>query len=141
MNEALKSLVRKLTELEREISAEKGDFSVFGLFHPEGSPYNSWDLVFSAPWLGEGLLEDYRFMNDRLQPRLNDEERYLLSSMVKLEEDSPFRQALKDLGPREHAPLRVRHFDSPGPDIEDMILITNKWDGPPVELPWAVEEE
>ena len=46
-----KQLVKKFVSLERDVSAEKGGFSLFGLFHREEASFDKWDLVIAAPWL------------------------------------------------------------------------------------------
>ena len=46
----MNQLVEKLASLERDISSEKGDFSLFALFLREDA-YDRWDLLVSSPWI------------------------------------------------------------------------------------------
>jgi hypothetical protein len=46
----MKEFIDKYIELERSISYEKGDFSLFALFLREDAA-DIWDLVVAAPWI------------------------------------------------------------------------------------------
>ena len=50
-----KQLLERLRKVMNEVSAEKGEFILFGYFLREEAI--KWDLVLSAYWLEEGLLK------------------------------------------------------------------------------------
>ena len=125
MTEVVETLVEKLVELERQVAAERGDFSLFALCLREGA-IGKWDLVVTAPWLegddGEGL----RYLARLLQSRLSPKELLSLSGVIVLSESDPFPVALKRLGKTEHSSRFSREMEVAGVPLEKVVLITNR---------------
>ena len=67
------TLFDKLQEAEKELSRERGTFTLFGLFERRNL-IGSWDVVRSAPWLGTDY-EAIKWMVKNLQWRFTKEER------------------------------------------------------------------
>ncbi len=125
MSQAVESLVNKLMILEREIAAEKGEFTLFGLFLPEDTI--SWDLVVTAPWIVKDRIAARHFLAGVLQSRLDLPELRELGGIHPLMDDWPFTTAAKNLPRVEHGRLAIGEFESPGRDFRKGYLITNQW--------------
>ena len=97
----MKQTIEKLASLEREIAAEKGEFSLFALLLREDAD-NKWDLLASAPWLVTNQRESLDYLVNQLRSRLDTQELLSLSRIVLLEEDNPVLEAI-------HKEIRVRH--------------------------------
>jgi len=81
-------MAEKLVHLAADITTQKGECALFGLFLREAAP-SVWDLVVSAPWLEpdrKGGMEDLAGL---LQSRLTSEELLSLSRIVVLDTDDP----------------------------------------------------
>ena len=98
-----KETQEKLASLEREVSSERGDFSLFGLFLPEDAQdKDKWDLLVSAPWLEVDKKEGLAYLAKKIQKWLEPEEVLSISRIVVLEKGNPI---LEDI----HKSVRVRH--------------------------------
>ena len=124
MIRALDSLLDKLAILEREIAAQKGEFSLFGLFHREESI--SWDLIFAAPWIAGDRHAARDFLVERLQARLDLPELRELGRIQPLMEDSPFVAMARTLPRVDHGRLALGAFDTATQDFRGGYLITNR---------------
>lgn len=74
---------RKLAE---SMKADHGDFSLFALMLPEDSG-GRWDLVMSAPWLGDGL-SDYEMVAARMKKAMSPAEASAIARIVILGKES-----------------------------------------------------
>jgi hypothetical protein len=86
-------MVEKVLPLALSISAEKGEFALFGLFLREDAP-NRWDLVVAAPWLDRDRRGGMEYLAKKLRLRLTSEELLTLSGIVVLETDNPGVRAM-----------------------------------------------
>lgn len=80
----MNQLIEKFSELEKELSEEKGEFSLFALFGREDA-LNKWDVVLSAEWTGKNKNELLKYIVSKLQQKFTTEEMLMLSRVVILE--------------------------------------------------------
>jgi hypothetical protein len=85
--------IDKLRKVMNEVSAEKGDFALFGLFLSEESS-DKWDLVVSAPWLEKGKLKALGEFVEILSSTIGKEEFLSLSRIITLNHDDPSLKAI-----------------------------------------------
>src|SRR2546426_3521117 len=64
-------LTEKFTRLESQIAQEKGDFTLFALFMREDVP-DRWDLIVSAPWLGDDKRAAVSYLVDQIKSKLGE---------------------------------------------------------------------
>ncbi|MGB7911418.1 MAG: hypothetical protein WCF59_04265 [Desulfobaccales bacterium] len=89
----MKQLVAKLQSLEKKIAAERGDFSLFGLFLREEAE-NKWDLVVAAPWINADSFEHIKYIADNLKSYINNSELLSISRIVLLDAHDPIVQSI-----------------------------------------------
>jgi len=77
----------------KDISAEKGEFVLFGLFLREEAP-DKWDLVISAPWLAAGKLKALGEFVEKATTIVGKQELLALSRIVTLNHDDPNLEAI-----------------------------------------------
>ena len=94
----------KLRQVMDEVTADKGPFTLFGLFLREDAP-DKWDLVVSAPWLEEGKLKALSEFVQRLSAKLGEQELLDLSRVVTVNRDNPGLAAI----------LQAVHFEGGAP--------------------------
>ena len=70
----LNRVVKKLREMERDLSERKGGFAFFGLTLPEEGAY-IWRLVMAAPWIAGHQPEDIEFILKEMKKYLTQKER------------------------------------------------------------------
>ncbi|HEX7316453.1 MAG TPA: hypothetical protein VF297_21295 [Pyrinomonadaceae bacterium] len=80
--------IEKLRRVMEEISAEKGEFELFGLFLREEAQ-DKWDLVISAPWLEDGKLKALGEFVQKAALIVGEQEFLTLSRIVTLNHDDP----------------------------------------------------
>jgi len=83
----MNQLVEKLASLERAISSEKGDFSLFALFLREDS-YDRWDLLVSSPWIEINEKKGLEYLVMRINSTFKPHELLSLSRIVILVHDA-----------------------------------------------------
>ena len=95
----------KFRRLARVISAEKGEFALYGLFYREDAP-NVWDLVVSAPWMDRDERGALKYFAKKLRGRLTSRDWVSLSRIDVRETDDPgviaLRKALPVRGKMEY---------------------------------------
>ncbi|MGO9394791.1 MAG: hypothetical protein ACLP7A_09280 [Desulfobaccales bacterium] len=87
----MKQLVAKLQSLEKKIAAERGNFSLFGLFLREEAE-NKWDLVVAAPWINADSFEHIKYIADNLKSYIKNSELLSISRIVLLDAHDPIVQ-------------------------------------------------
>lgn len=121
-----KKLVKKFVSLEHDVSAEKGGLSLFALFHREEASYDTWDLVISAPWIGDDHMEERKYFINQLKCRLEPEEMKSISRIALIRNNDPrLEDIYEDVGV-EHGIVEVvfrNYFDM---DIKHAYIITSK---------------
>jgi hypothetical protein len=121
----MKKFVEKLVHLEREMAAEKGDFTLFALFLLEDAP-NVWDLVVAAPWVDKDKQKALRYVGKRLQARLQPRELMLLSRIVLLEGDTPGLEEVLQASQVKHGLRELRDQEFFGLQIKRAYIITSQ---------------
>jgi hypothetical protein len=116
-------LLDRLTSLEQELSAEKGDFTFFALFVREKNPL-FWDLLVSAPWLKANEKESTRFMIRQLHTHLEREDLLSLSQILIIDENDPILAEVPSSLETEHNPIEVRDREIFGELIDRGYIIT-----------------
>lgn len=119
----MKELVQKLLELEKNISAEKGDFLLFALFLREDSP-DRWDLLVSAPWISKDKPEALRYLAKKVKELLKTKELIKLSKIVLIDEDNPALDAIYRDVNTKHRLAEIRDSVFFGLPIEYAYFIT-----------------
>jgi hypothetical protein len=120
----MNQIVEKLVSLEREISLEKGNFSLFALFLREDVE-NKWDLVISAPWLMENKKEALDYLVKQLSSHLDDQELLSLSRIVFIDEGDPRLEAICRAIRIEHGTAEVKDSNFFGLQIKHAYIITS----------------
>ena len=122
------ALVDKYRKAEREITAVRGPFSLFGLFRHEETP-GKLDLIVAAPWLAadrSGLLTLAPHL-----PRLTPAEGGLIGRIIALDPDDAFVRELREVAadPRfapetEADVLNFTSVPEPGFPVMEGYMIT-----------------
>jgi hypothetical protein len=85
--------IDKLHRVMEEVSAERGEFELFGLFLREEAQ-DKWDLVISAPWLEEGKLKALGEFVEKAASIIGEQELLTLSRIITLNHDDPNLNAI-----------------------------------------------
>jgi hypothetical protein len=115
--------VNKFIALEKKIAKEKGKFVLFALFERAESK-NKWDVVVSAPWLGDSVSR-WDYLIRRISSELDPIELNKLSRIVVLEATDDVVRRVNNSLQVEHKNLEVRDFDFLGLVIEHAHIITS----------------
>lgn len=115
--------VNKFIALEKKIAREKGKFVLFALFERAESK-NKWDVVVSAPWLGDSVNR-WDYLIRRISSELDSTELNRLSRIVVLESTDDVVRRVNNSLQVEHKNLEVRDFDFLGLVIEHAHIITS----------------
>lgn len=101
----------KLIAVLNEITAEKGEPNLFGLFLRREAP-NVWDLFIASPWIERNRSKAMRYLADKVKAHLSSDELLSLSRIVILESHYPLLQAIYDAIPagKEQAVFRNEDF-------------------------------
>ena len=127
VDEAMEQMVEKLALLEREVSSEKGEFVLFGLFLREDAN-DRWDLLVSAPWLEANERDGLRYLAGEIQSRLDVEEQLSLSRVVILEEDNQVLAAVQRTVSTSHTTIEVEDSVFFGMQFRRAYVITSRKD-------------
>lgn len=115
----------KLRAAMFDIARQKGDFDFFGLFLPANAP-GTWDLVVSAPWLGDGQLQVLTEFANLLAASLGREELRHFARIVAIDINDPRLATITAALPGDGRELRLRNTDLLGQEIEDAIIFQAK---------------
>ena len=126
----MKQTIEKLASLERDITSEKGEFSLFALFLREDAD-DTWDLLASAPWLEVDKRESLEYLVNQLRSRLDTQELLSLSRIVVLEEGNPVLEAIHKRIKVRHGMVEVRDSISFGVPIKHAYIITSERENSP----------
>jgi hypothetical protein len=119
----MKELLEKLTTIEREVSADKGDFRLFALFLREDSP-DKWDLLVSAPWADDDPPGASDYLARLVQSRLETDELLSLSRIVVLPPGNPSLMALVRTIHVQHGRVETRESNFSGIQIRHAYIVT-----------------
>lgn len=98
----------KMVALLNEILAEKGEVTLFGLFHREGD----WELFVAGPWVDEDYMGAHRYIDKKLKAHLTAAENRSIYRIGVLESHYPILAAILDAIPagKERAVFRNEVF-------------------------------
>ena len=125
----MKQMIEKLAALERHISTEKGDFSLFALLLREEAE-DKWDLLIAAPWLETDKKESLAYLVNKIRAQLTTQELLSLSRIVLLEKGNPVLEALHRMVKVQHGMGEVRDSIVFGVPIKHAYLITSAKENP-----------
>lgn len=119
------NLIEKFARLEAEIAQERGDFTLFALFMREDVP-DRWDLIISAPWVGEDKRGAVDYLIDQIKSKLGKEDLIWLSRIVPVDPEDVEVQDLNRTIQVEHGNVEVRDSNFFGLAIKRAHIITSK---------------
>lgn len=108
-----------------EIAAQKGDFTLFGVFMRADAP-GTWDLVVSAPWLQEGKLKALGELSQLLSRSLGEQSLQQFSRIAAVNEDNDALNAVLSSVSVDDGEVRIQRSNFFGLDIEDAIIFRAK---------------
>ena len=118
--------LEKLASLERELSDEKGDFSLFGLFlREDAQDEDKWDILVAAPWLDADKKEGLAYLAKEIQQRLESDELLSISRIVILEKGNPTLEAIHKAVKVKHGKVKVENCNFFGVQITHACISTS----------------
>lgn len=127
----MNEVVDKFAALEAQIAERKGDFSLFALFLREDVP-DRWDLVISAPWVGQKKQEAVDYVIAEIKSRLGSQNLITLSRIVLVDPDDASVRAVNKAFHVEHGRVEVKDSNFFGLPIKHAFIITSKRPDTPV---------
>jgi hypothetical protein len=116
----------KLVSLEREISSERGEFSLFGLFlREDAQDSDKWDILVSAPWLEVNKKDGLEYLVNQIGKKLEPDELLSISRIVVLEKGNPVLQAINKAVNVKHGRVEVRDSNFSGVQITQACISTS----------------
>ena len=88
----MKDFVEQLRRIEKAVSAEKGDFTLFALFLREDAA-DKWDLVVASPWIARDKQAELKYLAGKVQSELKPDDRIRLSRIVIVGGPGPLARA------------------------------------------------
>ena len=116
-------IVEKFRRIEKELSAEKGLFTLFALVEREDSLGN-WDIVVSAEWIGNDEKPALDTITSKIYAKLSKAEQIILSRIVILAPSDPFVQNLNFIVPK-NGDSKITNTTINGILIKKAFLITS----------------
>jgi hypothetical protein len=120
----MKELFEKLKKLENEISSEKGQFVLFGIFLREDAP-GKYDLLVSAPWMETDKKQSLEYLAKKISSKLNPNELLSLSRIVMLEKSNPALEAILKAVHVKQGAVEVKNSDFSGVQISHACISTS----------------
>ncbi len=119
------NLIEKFARLEAEIAQDRGDFTFFALFMREDVP-DRWDLIVSAPWVGEDKRGAVDYLIGQIKSKLGEEHLTCLSRIVPADPEDVAVQDLNRAIQVEHGNVEVNDSTFFGLAIKRAHIITSK---------------
>lgn len=121
----MKDLIQKFVSLEKEISEERGEFSLFALFLREEA-IDRWDVVVSAPWFEADQKSTLEYLAKKLRLRLRAQDLLRISRIILLEPTDASLKAIHQAIAVEHGSVEVKDCVFFGLRIKNGYIITSK---------------
>ena len=121
----MKELLEKLKKIEKETSAEKGNYDLFALFLREESP-GKWDILVAAGWINGNNEEALKYLALKIQNSFTQNEFLKISRIVIIEENNPELPGLQQDINIEHGSSEIKDATFFGLQIKHAIFITSK---------------
>ena len=129
-----KETLEKIASLEREVSGEKGEFSLFGLFlREDAQDKDKWDLLASAPWLEADKSKGLAYLAKVIQKRLEPDELLSISRIVVLERGDPILESIHKAVNVKHGKVEVKDSNFSGVQITQACISTSSAVNPTVK--------
>jgi hypothetical protein len=119
----MKQIAEKLRDLEKRLSAKKGEFSLFALFLREDAP-DVWDLVVSADWIEKDQPAALQDIAKQVQKTLGPDEITKVSRVVIIDKANPALSAVSSVIAIEHGLAEVANNNFFGMAIKQGYIIT-----------------
>ncbi|HYH85713.1 MAG TPA: hypothetical protein VEX60_09530 [Pyrinomonadaceae bacterium] len=114
--------IDKLRRLMEVVSAERGEFVLFGLFLREEAQ-DKWDLVISAPWLEDGKLKALGEFVEKAASIVGEKEFLTLSRIVTLNHDDPNLKKILETVQVDDDPLELWNTNFFGLEIKHAYIL------------------
>lgn len=117
---------RVLQKAMREITAKRGDFTLFALFKQANAPFGDWDLVVSAPWLAR---DRYKATTEVVNLLVDTIGRKSLTQFARIEvirEDDPGLEFVLANFAVDDGELRLRDTELFGLEMDEGIIFRAK---------------
>lgn len=121
----MRDLLEKFVELERRLSQERGEFSLFALFLREDAS-DKWDLIVAAPWIEADRKEALAYITTQIQQLFDSEELARLSRVVLVDQSNPALEAINQSINCQHGQNEVRDSNFFGLQIKHAYIITSQ---------------
>ena len=121
----MSTFVEKLKAIEGEIARERGRFALFALFEREELP-GRWDVVFSAPWVGESRRSAIDYLVGKSRTALDSEEFLSIARFVPLRPAEDFVRALTQTVHVEHGLVELHNEVVNGLFVTHGYVITSQ---------------
>lgn len=121
----MKELLEKLKKIEKETSAEKGNYDLFALFLREESP-GKWDILVAASWINGDTEAALKYLALKFQNSFTQNEFLKISRIVIIEENNPELPAIQQDINIEHGISEIKDATFFGLDIKHAIFITSR---------------
>lgn len=121
----MKEIVKKLVEIERKTSQEKGEYDFFALFLRENSS-DKWDILVAANWVDINKEAALKYLAKSFQSSFNQSELLSISRIVLIEDTNPALPALQQAINIEHGAVEIKDTNFFGLQIKHAYLITSK---------------
>ena len=118
-----KELISKFRTIEREITQEKGPFTLFALIQRQGA-WDDWDVVVAAPWVRKDLMKTLDYLVEKIRKVLCKEELLKVSKIVPLDPSWDFVKEINEEY-REYGEVGLRNIDINGIEIKRAHILTS----------------
>ena len=122
----MKELFKRFSEIEKEMAAERGEFTLLGLFQRDTTLFDRWDVVVSADWLGEDEYEAMKYIIPEFQKRLTKEQWLMVSGVQVLKPNEAFVEEMLEEVREGNGNFKVSNFDFNGMTLTRGIIIAPK---------------
>jgi hypothetical protein len=115
----------RFRELESAIARDRGDFVLFALVVREDVP-DRWDLIISAPWVGDDKRGAVNYVLGEIKSRLGEQALIDLSRIVVADPQDARVRAFNGLVQVDHGGIEVRDTNLFGLAVKYAYIITSK---------------
>jgi hypothetical protein len=121
----MSDIIAALEEIERELSQQKGPFTLFAAFERQDIP-SRWDVLVAAPWIERDNEQALRLLAAEIKKRLPPAEMVRVSRIVILSPDDASVRAITSARSVEHSRTPFNEASDLGLPAERGFLITSR---------------
>jgi len=114
-----------LEEIERELSQQRGPFTLFAVFERQDIP-NRWDVLVAAPWIEQDNERALRLLAAEMKKRLPPSEMTRVSRIVLLDANDASVRAITSTHSVEHSRTPFNEASDYGLPADRGYLITSR---------------